>query len=184
MPNNKISNHYVPRLVLRKFSNKLCLYNVKTGELQENISPERAYVHNNLYDIDTERNLNEKIESQFGNLLSNVILKADKEISLTRSQLFVIKKFLLVSVLRTMQSEVFVQREKNLFGSLFIPFEEKKIVGETPFEYWMRTLNVILDTDGTPQEILKHPNKTVSAFRWSQIVNGAYVAFLGFKRKR
>lgn len=176
MPNGKISNHYVPRLVLRKFSKKLCLYNVKTGEFQENISPEHAYAHNNLYDIDTERNLNEKIESQFGNLLSNVILKADKEISLTRTQLFVIKKFLLISVLRTMQSEAFVQREKKLSKLLLPQFEEKKIGGETYFEYWMRTLNVILDTDGTPQEILKHPNKTVSAYRWSQIVNSAYIA--------
>lgn len=177
MSGDKISNHYVPRLVLRKFSNKLCLYNVKTGELQENISPEHAYAHNNLYDIDTERSLNEKIESQFGNLLSNVILKADKEISLTRSQLFVIKKFLLVSVLRTMQSEAFVQQEKKLCKLLLPQFEEKKIDGESDFEYWMRTLNVILDTDGTPQEIQKHPNKTVSAFRWSQIVSSAYIAF-------
>lgn len=177
MPNDKISNHYVPRLVLRKFSNKICLYNVKTGELQENISPEHAYAQNNLYDIDTEHCLNEKIESQFGNLLSNVILKADKELGLTRPQLFVIKKFLLVSVLRTMQSEAFLQHEKELRKSLLIPFEEKKIDGETSFEYWMRTLNVILDTDGTPQEILKHPNKTVSAFRWSQIVGSAYIAF-------
>lgn len=177
MSNKKISNHYIPRLVLRKFSNKLCLYNVKTGELQENISPEHAYAKNNLYDIDTEHSLNEKIESQFGNLLSNVILKADKEISLTRSQLLVVKKFLLVSILRTMQSEAFVQQEKNLGKLLLVPFEEKTIDGEASFEYWMRTLNVILDTDGTPQEILKHPDKTVPAFFWSRIVNSAYIAF-------
>lgn len=177
MPNDKISNHYVPRLILRKFSKKLCLYNVKTGELQENVSPEHAYAHNNLYDIDIERSLNEKIESQFGNLLSNIILKADKEINLTRSQLFVIKKFLLVSVLRTMQSKEFLQREKELSKLLLPQFEEKIIDGETPFKYWMRTLNVILNTDGTPQEILKHPDKTASAFRWSKIVNSAYIAF-------
>lgn len=177
MPNDKISNHYVPRLVLRKFSKKLCLYNLKTGELQENISPEHAYAQNNLYDIDTERSLNEKIESQFGNLLSNVILKADKEISLTRSQLFVIKKFLLVSILRTMQGEEFVQQEKNLCKLLLPQFEEKKIAGETSFEYWMRTLNVILDTDGSPQGILNHPNKTAPAYRWSQVVSSAYIAF-------
>ena len=32
------NTHYVPRLILRKFSNELCLYNVKTGQLKENIS--------------------------------------------------------------------------------------------------------------------------------------------------
>lgn len=83
LSNDKISNHYVPRLVLRKFSKKLCLYNVKTGELQENIPPEHAYAHNNLYDIDTERYLNERIESQFGNLLSKQ-LKNDRHLKIIK----------------------------------------------------------------------------------------------------
>lgn len=177
MSQGSISNHYVPRLILRKFSDKLCLYNVKTGELQENIVPEHAYAIDDLYDRETEKKLNEKIESQFGNLLSNVILKADKEISLTRHQLLMIKKFLLVSILRTMQNEKLLQREKQLHKMVDIPFEEKEIDEETTFEYWMRTLNVILDTDGTPQSIFEHPNKTYPAYRWSQVVNGAYIAF-------
>lgn len=43
MPNGSFSSHYVPRLVLRKFSNRLCTYNIKTGELRENIAPEHAF---------------------------------------------------------------------------------------------------------------------------------------------
>lgn len=177
MSKGSISSHYVPRLILRKFSDKLCLYNVKTGELQENIVPEHAYMIDDLYDRETEKKLNEKIESQFGNLLSNVILKADKEISLTRPQLLLIKKFLLISVLRTIQNELFLQKEKQFHMILHFPFEEKQIDGETPFDYWMRTLNAVLDTDGTPKEILEHPDKTYPAYRWSQVVNGAYIAF-------
>lgn len=34
-----------------------------------------------LYDAEIERKLNEKIESQFGNLLSNVLLKADRKLA-------------------------------------------------------------------------------------------------------
>ena len=177
MSKGSISSHYVPRLILRKFSDKLCLYNVKTGELHESIVPEHAYAIDGLYDAEIERKLNEKIESQFGNLLSNVLLKADNEISLTRTQLLIIKKFLLISVLRTMQSELFLQREKQLHEKLSFPFEEKRIDGETPFDYWMRTLDVVLDTNGTPKEILEHPDKTYPAYRWSQVVNGAYIAF-------
>ena len=163
MSKGSISSHYVPRLILRKFSDKLCLYNVKTGELQENIVPEHAYMIDDLYDRETEKKLNEKIESQFGNLLSNVILKADKEISLTRPQLLLIKKFLLISVLRTIQNELFLQKEKQFHMILHFPFEEKQIDGGTPFDYWMRTLNAVLDTDGTPKEILEHPDKTYPA---------------------
>lgn len=60
MPKGNVSNHYVPRLILRKFSDKLCLYNVKTGELHESIVPEHAYAIDGLYDAEIERKLNEK----------------------------------------------------------------------------------------------------------------------------
>ena len=80
------SCHYVPRLILRKFSDRLSLYNVKTGELKENIAPKHAYVIENFYDAETENKLNLSIESQFGNLLSNLILKRDKEISLSNNR--------------------------------------------------------------------------------------------------
>jgi len=57
------------------------------------------------------------------------------------------------------------------------PFEERQIEGETDYQYWMRTLNVILDTNGTQEEILKHPNKTYPAYRWSGVIMAGYLAF-------
>ena len=190
-------NHYVPRLILRKFSDKLSLYNIKTGELKENIPPEHAYAIENFYDDETESKLNLRIESQFGGLLSNIILKKDKEISLSRANVLLSKKFLLVSIIRSVQGEDFMQLEKHFYDRLntlakryaelkglpynndafTLPFEEKQIDNETSFDYWMRTLNVILDTDGTPQQILNHPNKTYPAYRWACIVNSGDLAF-------
>ena len=41
----------------------------------------------------------------------------------------------------------------------------------------MRTINVILDTDGSPEEIFKHPKKTYPAFRWASVINAGYLAF-------
>ena len=113
-----INSHYVPRLILRKFSDKLSLYNVKTGELKENISLERAYAIEDYYDSETEKNLSNKIESQFGDLLANHILKCDKEISLSRKQLYLIKKFLLISILRSIHGEAFMQVEKKFYDTL------------------------------------------------------------------
>lgn len=57
------------------------------------------------------------------------------------------------------------------------PFEEKIIPGETDFQYWMRTLKVILDTDGSPERILEHPDKTYPAYRWACVINAGYLAF-------
>ena len=194
-----MNNHYVPKLILRKFSDKLCLYNVKTKELKEDVSVEEAYATTDYYDDkdhSTEKKLNEKIESQFGNFLSNYILKADSEIILRPDKLKLIKKFLLISLMRV-YDEKFIEKERNYYVTKKQvskqyckinnieyeekydqpPFEEKQIEGETLYQYWLRTLNVILDSDGTPEEILKDPNKTYAAHRWACVVKYAYLAF-------
>lgn len=177
MTNGGFSSHYVPRLVLRKFGDRLCVYNIKTGELRENVAPEHAFAQNALYDGDTEKALNTKVESQFGNLLANILLKADTAVSLSRKQLLQVKKFLLISELRTMQNEEWLQKERQTKDSFAPDFEERSIEGETPYEYWMRTVNTILDSDGTPASILQDPNKTYPAYRWASIINSGYIAF-------
>lgn len=190
-----INSHYVPRLTLRKFSDKLCLFNVQTGEYKENIKIENAFSELGFYNDEVEDKLNKRIESQFGNLLSNKILLADGNIELNREELQLIKKFLLISVIRSMGNEEFMQKEKRYYIDLNEldkkyakehgikeepiepPFIEKEIEGETPFDYWMRTLNVILDTDGTPEQILEHPDKTYPAHRWAKVIKAGYLAF-------
>ena len=197
-----MNTHYVPRLVLKKFSEKLSTYNIKTGELKEDIKIESAYAETDFYDAETEENFNRKVESQFGNLLANKLLKCESSVELSRKELRLTKKFLLLSVLRSVGNEDFLKVERKFYDNLRerwklfaklnglseeettsaletmkAPFEEKIIEGETSYQYWMRTLNVILDTDGTPEEILKHPNKTYPAHRWATIIANGYLAF-------
>ena len=66
MSKGNISNHYVPRLILRKFGDRLCLYNVKTGKLHENIASEHAYAIDGLYEAEIERKLNKKLNPSSG----------------------------------------------------------------------------------------------------------------------
>ena len=99
---------------MRKFSNRLSLYNIKTGELKENIAIEHAYAIENYYDDEIEKKLNRQVESQFGDLLSNYILKCEREISLSRKQLYLVKKFLLISLLRSIHAEEFMQKESKV----------------------------------------------------------------------
>lgn len=197
-----VNSHYVPRLILKKFSDKLSLYNIRTGEFIEDINVDKAYSQKGFYDDETEKNLNIKLESQFGNLLANKLLKVDYVIELSRAELRLVKKFILISTLRSLGNEAFLQKEKRFYSdsinywrdfcrrndismeecekgaeNMQPPFEEKFIPNETPHDYWMRTLNVILDTDGSPEEILKHPDKTYPAHRWAQIIAAGYLAF-------
>jgi hypothetical protein len=82
-------------------------------------------------------------------------------------------------MIRSVKGEDWMKKEKNFYNlcGMPAPFEEKQIIGETSFEYWLRTLNVILDTDGTPGQVMNHPDKTYPAYRWACIVNSAYLAF-------
>ncbi len=138
----------------------------------------------------------------FAKLLSEKVLKCDNTIELSRAELRLVKKFLLISVIRSMGNEQFLQKEKRFYDYLsdsFIkqglskeeaikaaarPFEEMQIPKETPYEYWMRTIDVILDTDCSLKDILKHPNKTYPAHRWAIVINAGYLAFWDPEYKR
>ena len=41
-----------------------------------------------------------------------------------------------------------------------------------------------MDTDGSPEEILKHPDKTYPAYRWALVINAGYLAFWDSEYKR
>lgn len=110
-----INSHYVPRLILNKFSDKLCLYNVRTGKFIEDIKVDKAYSQKGFYDEETEKKFNLKLESQFGNLLANKLLKAENKIELSRTELKLVKKFLLISILRSLGSEDLVKKEKYFY---------------------------------------------------------------------
>ena len=120
--------HYVPRLILRKFGDRVSLYHVPTGKLREGVAHDHAYAVEDYYDAEIEEKLNKQIESQFGNLLSNHILKFDKKIVLNRDQMYLVKKFLLISILRCECNEEFLQRERDFYAKdPERPFEEKQI---------------------------------------------------------
>ena len=200
----KINSHYVPRFTLRRFGDQICTYNIQTGKYRENIWLERAFCKRGFYSSEVEKQLNHQVESQFCKLFNDRIDKAEKTLELSREELRLIKKFLLISVLRSAGSEYFLQKERKYYDSLkeyayhaalarglneeearkdleskdfAPPFQEKNVEGETDFGYWMRTLNVVLETDGTPEGILQHPQKTYPAHRWAQVINNGYLAF-------
>ena len=195
-----VNSHYIPKLTLRKFGDKLCIYNVKAGELKENTKLEKSFNQFGFYSDEIEEMLNKKCEAQFANLFSNYLMKESDEIRIKRKDLLIIKKFLLISVLRSIDSDKVLQKEKRFYDELaekFVnfgkangwsdlkiqaytpqpPFKEIIIIGESAKQYWERTLKVILETDGTPQEVLKHPLRTIAAYRWASVI---YVGYLGF----
>lgn len=197
-----MNSHYVPKFILKNFGEKISLYDISSGKLCENTKLDKAYSEEGFYSHAVEDKLNRKIESQFANIFNNKISKCNDKIILNRKEIRLIKKFLLISVIRSVECEKFLQKEKRFYDRLkdnwiaFAkaqnlskehtlagienmkpPFAERVIEGETDYDYWMRTLEVILETDGSPEEIMKHPNATYPAHRWAQVINAGYLAF-------
>ena len=194
-------SHYVPKFILKNFGNKICIYNVKDKVLFSEAKIEREFGNVDFYSPNVEKKLNSKIESLFANVFNNKIANAENKVTLSRKELKLVKKFLLVSIIRSLGSEEFMLKEKNFYNELTdrirkiyedkgysganiekiirqeIPFVEKQIPNESIHDYWLRTLEVILDSDGTPVSILKNENKTYPAFRWACVINTAYIGF-------
>lgn len=62
------NSHYVPMQILRKFGEKLCIFNVKTGAFKENVKLGKCLSEKDFYTNEIEKKLNIRIEFQFANL--------------------------------------------------------------------------------------------------------------------
>ena len=113
-----MNSHYVPKFILKNFGEKISLYDISSGKLCENTKLDKAYSKEGFYSDAVEDKLNRKIESQFANIFNNKISKCNDKIILNRKELRLIKKFLLISVIRSVECEKFLQKEKRFYDRL------------------------------------------------------------------
>ena len=187
-------NHYVPQFILKKYGEKLSFYDVKEKKLVENSLPENIFVSNNIYSDKIETDLCKQIESPFSILLEDKILKSQDELVITRDELTLIKKFLLLSLLRTLDGEKFMEEEKDYYKKLksFLldkgieeseinnysmpTFTEKIVPDETNHQYWMRTLeSAVKLTSFDPICIAQIDNITYVTYHWARVINAGYL---------
>lgn len=171
------NNHFVPRLVLRRYGNKINYYNLKTNKLYMNKNIDNCFAQKNLYPLELELELG-KLESKFADLLNNRILNANDKIILSREELVLIKKFLLIEMFRV--PDALVERaeiRKNPgFNSKLYGFNEKIIEGETYSEYVFRTIRTIINSNDI-DEYIKNEDKTFEGAKWFNLVNSCYLTF-------
>lgn len=96
-----VNSHFIPQLILRHFceDDKIQYYDISSGKVEsrstKSVFSEKGYYPNNI-----EKDLCHKIEVQFANILNNIILKENHNIALTPEDLFIIKKYLIITTLR------------------------------------------------------------------------------------
>lgn len=177
------NNHFVPRLVLRRYKERLSVFNIKTGKLKENNKLENIFSEQKLYDEDIEIKLGQNVESPFANILTQKILRTvvGEEIELTRKELNIVKKFLLTEQMRVFINEgkysaleMYLTAIQKVSGIKY-PFEEKVIDSETVETRWQRNLRVIVECSDL-MHIHEHELCTYEIYRWAQIYNSGYLA--------
>ena len=168
------------------------MYDLRKKEFRPDVKIEHAFAIPDYYPDEMEKAFNIKTEAAFGDLLNNIILKAaEKQIELNRVQLNRVKKFLLLLILRSALQDKWLEGAMAFQGQIerlnkamgvkrdvLFSFREKRIEGETPRQYWLRSLKCVLDTEnGLPEEIEKDPNATMMAWRWAWVVMSGYLGF-------
>lgn len=102
-----MKNHYIPQFIIKKFSKAINVFYFETKELRENRPSEKVFFEKDIYDDEVEKSLNINLESTFSNLVTDKLLKEKDDIILTRKELLLVKKYMLVSSIRAQGKEHF-----------------------------------------------------------------------------
>lgn len=185
-------NHYVSQLIIKRFSemnNKINIFNVKKKEVLENKKSANIFCKYDIYSDYVEKTLSQSLETPFAQLIDKKILNKDK-ISITRSDLILIKKFLLLDSIRTLRAEGYLKVISGFYPTVAKYWELKekikqKMPTHLPYQHnlnenasdaYERALRVFLETNN-PEEIAYHPMATRELYIWARVFSDSYIAF-------
>jgi len=187
-PNNRgtINNHYVPQFILRNFGDRINIFNIRTQGYSPNRNPKSIFCRKGIYSDKLESKLNNKLEVLTADLINKKILNTKGDITLTRKELLLLKRFFVIGMLRSPDAISMVRQFRS--ESEAIAFEKMMfdpkgryssdyVEGESDEEYWERTMGAILDADdynlGT---ISNNPKSTFLAYYWTIVYTSGYIA--------
>lgn len=96
-----INSHYIPQLILRHFcqDNKILYYDIDEKKLEAR-NTKSIFAEPGYYPENIEHDLCDKIERGFANILNTKILPQRNEIVLSREELTIVKKYLIIASYR------------------------------------------------------------------------------------
>ena len=100
-----MKNHYISQFVIRRFSDAINIFDIHSGKIDENKRPHKVFFHEDIFDEETEKLFN-FIESRVANIISQKILAKGKVV-LTRKELVLLKRYMLISSVRTQSPDFF-----------------------------------------------------------------------------
>lgn len=179
-----MNNHLVPKLILKRFSESLNVFNLKTGEITERKNIDKLFREKDKYTDSIEDTLNKNIESRFANLLDDKITSKE-EISISREELHLIKRYMLTMSIRTLEPEHFYEiikefeEKSKLYILLYEGLEKLPSIADLNIdanEYYLRTLEVFSKTSDI-DDIKNNKLATKEMVAWARPFLESYVAF-------
>lgn len=109
-----MNNHYVPQFIIKEFGSTPYFFDLGKGNLRQK-NPRKVFSEKDMYSDEVEILMNQKVEQRFCSLLDKK-LKAERP-SLTREDIELVKRYMLLASIRTMGQEGFAQKIRSFAGN-------------------------------------------------------------------
>ena len=102
-----MKNHYISQFIIKRFSNAINVFDINDGKIDLNKRPSKVFYKDDIYTEELEKLMNINIESRVANIIDQKILDKE-EIRLTRKELYLLKRYMLIASVRNYTPKQFV----------------------------------------------------------------------------
>lgn len=186
------NNHYVSQLIIRRFhddNSKIHVFDSKNKVILENRNSCRVFCEKDIFSDEVEQKLSQKLESPFARLIDNKIINKE-EITLTRKEISLIKKYMLVDSIKTLNPDMaysifsgfskIVDKywETNTKLDIYLPSNLPSMANleDTKEKFLERILLVSIESDSL-QDIGIHKKSCKELYLWAKAFLDGYIAF-------
>ena len=144
--------HYVPQFIIKAFDERPHVFDLKTGKVVE-LKASRIFFETDKYSEKVEALLNQQVEHPFSILVNGKL--NDESPILTRDEIEIVKRYMLLASVRTMGEEAFVALMRGFASNAKRYCELRQYVSEGESFVLYHKLS-IADLDMSDREIYLH----------------------------
>ena len=125
-----MKNHIVSQMIIKRFASAINVFDVESGKIDTAKKPNKVFYKNDRLSDDLEKLIAEKIEGPFGNLLHHKLL-APGFVTLTREELYLLKRYLMMVSVR--------MYDEHEFSKMMESFSEnaKRYAESSPYKEYL-----------------------------------------------
>ena len=184
-----VRSHIVPKLIVKRFANPINMFDTQRERLYKNRSPRRTFYEGDAYDDDVEVRLCQELEDPFAKVIDKKIINKDKVV-LTRNELMLVKRFLLIQSVRTRGPDEFyrilldfketvdnyiMMHGPSLDSSVAnIPSITEK--SDNKFDLYMQAMKMFFEC-AVAEEMVWHKDVTKESYYWAKTFQDSYLVF-------